>query len=58
MERKVQINFFSWVLYVVDAVFYDFSFDLLFFFVEFAAFCEKKEQAMCKMDVCHQQRGG
>ena len=38
LERKVQINCIFWGLSVVDVVFYDFIFDLLLFFVDFAAF--------------------
>ena len=42
LERKVQINCIFWGFICGGCGFYDFIFDLLLFFVEFAAFCEKK----------------
>ena len=33
---------------MVDAVFYDFSSDLLLFLLSLLLFCKKKEQAMCE----------
>ena len=42
MERKVQINCIFCGFICGGCGFYDFIFDLLLFFVGFAAFCEKK----------------
>ncbi len=36
------------ILYVVDAVFYDFSFDLLLFLLSLLLLVRKKEQAICE----------